>query len=374
MRKSTPKWIQLFSLGILTLLLSMVISEASYSSSVTSDSSQACPQLNQSIANLQNSVDFNTATDLAASQARMLNATYINILYNGRISGCTPTLTTVSLVYEIGGQQPKVLEISENPSSTTVLSVTIANATWYSYLVTPSTNWSGYQLNIPQTPLVQSVLTWNQPSASQGYSDECYYVNCGVSMWAGLTDLSGGGTKGESGYGIAQGGSSDDIYCTSLGCTSQDYTSAWIEFFPAASMGCGWGPDVGDSVYTNVFNPDFAPSSTYEVQVYDQTLGLYCSAEQSMSMGWAYYTQYMVEATSYCSSESCTHYLPKFSEVTTEDAIFCYVGDCFYVTQPAGQSITEFQMNNGQGNNTWNGPISSSTYGFPVKWLTSAGT
>jgi hypothetical protein len=229
----------------------------------------------------------------------------------GYTSTCSVFLENVNVVYDLKGQSGDyTLEVTLNPSLTTVTSITEYNST-YAGTVLSSPNWTGPEYH-SSSGVASAGASWSEPSVSQASGSQCSFAHCDYVFWVGNTAAAAGGSGGSA--AIAQTGTDSGIYCT-IGCSYYYYD--WYEFFPSAEVKCN-NISVGDSITASVGGTYNSQISGYEYEtvITDNTSDQVCdgnSGDVTPFMGESYYAQFMGERPT--MGGSYTH-LPDFSTLS----------------------------------------------------------
>jgi len=287
-------------------------------------------------------------------------------------STCAVTLENVNVVYDLRNNAKTVetLEISLNPSLTTVLNVT-EYAAITSFGTVLSNNWDGYEY-YNSNGISESGASWSEPSATRP-SGSCQWDHCDFAFWVGETAVSGGTSTA-----LAQTGTDSGIYCA-ISCTYYYYD--WYEFLPASPTQCN-NISVGDSITSDVWNAynSGAGGYQYSVSTTDNTTSQTCYTYTTTAyMGVAYYTQFMGETPSDSNGRGYA-ILPQFSTLSESGG---WYEDNSYNSYTIGSGYAnEWDLDLSSVSNSCNGsPVylnicnsSVSSGDFTETYLSSSGT
>ncbi len=205
-----------------------------------------------------------------------------HLLTNSLTAGtCTLSLQSVNVVF--GMSNGSLAVVSENPTSTQVIGVSLQTP-HYKFGLNSNT-WTGYEYH---NSTGTTDASWTQPSAAS----QCpQFTQCIAAFWVGQTALKGGGASGDTKEGIDQAGSVANVsrgYC----CTVTSYY-AWYEFFPAYPVNC-FGISSGDTIYAGAYY-----SGGYNwAYAEDGTNNNVCTTSSQMAMGSPSYSQFIAEEPS----------------------------------------------------------------------------
>lgn len=277
---------------------------------------------------------------------------------------------SVNVVFSVG---QNMLIVTENPSLTNVLNVTVQPAAIENTSPWNSNYWAGYDFyeHNPSGglyPIYESVGDWNAPIVSQppqGQGPSCKNPQCALSVWVGLAPQPFNIT-----YYFVQAGTTSNITCNPS-CGSQYW--GWYEFNPAAAVKC---LDVapGDSISTQVYNQAGGGGSvaSYNVFIDDNTLYTSCTVSNYLySHGYPYYAQFMSERP---LVNGVFAHLPQFTSPTTMKGFIYSNNNIPTIYDPYHRNYYQevFMVNSGY-NNINVGSVSSSGT-FTLSWHTSLGT
>jgi hypothetical protein len=334
--------------------------------------------------NAAEAIDTVTKDAVFGTATNQLQWSLANFGYDWQLDNGAPRITDVELFFLLSNQTGPVgwLVATVTPNLENLLSLSSEGAV-YHYTVNFNYSWAGYEFynsKIPgKTPIYESTQSWTIPSVSQPWSGACSSFVCDYSVWAGLTDQEGGGTSGQSGYGIVQAGFDSCIgstYWVGLACNGQSF-DGWFEVFPAITQfPINFNANSGDSVYSDVYSYGAQGSNywDYSIVMLDYTANTGYSTDTSFGnfsktdMGVPYYADAM--------TEQIGSPLPQFNRVNiTSDVLVNGTSESVY---NLFQSPYQYYILNEELNSTGSVAVGTtvvySSGIFSTVWLTSQGT
>jgi len=226
-------------LGLLMLSrVSPVGADATSTSPCTSSGLQSATQAATS--SISQTAAVNLAEPTLAQYSTNYAASFDSVHFDfSWTQSCSVHVRDVSVDYDLkqGGVTTNVLEITLDPSLTTVLGATLYPATFHG-VVEDSNNYVGPEYNMTSNSksLGQSGAYWYIPTVqSAGYTGECATTGCDFAFWVGQSVYN-------ATYGLAHPTSWDDSQTgtdsmCSNSCDSSSYNSydVWYEFLPGGS-------------------------------------------------------------------------------------------------------------------------------------------
>jgi hypothetical protein len=295
------------------------------------------------------------------------------------------TLSKLSVDFTIAGLYittrnttvPQGITVFENPTSTSVLSVTMDNSS-----VQGLNYFSGYEAQYVVSgtayPLLETQQYYYQPSIGANsccYTYPCWYnsaLQCGMSMWSGISGAYGGG-----GF-LIQSGTDNLMQCNSAGTCGSPVYSAWWEWVPQGPPYTYGGTLLpGDWITPMEENMYYSGGSlnTYQANVIDWTQS-WTGLSGNLNVGKsAYWSQSEIEIPS-----TGTVALPTFNSITFTNVGLCWgTSSCAWWGSTGNIPITTDSMINycpSSGSNVYNILLSSvnSVGDYTQTYNTNCGT
>lgn len=219
-----------------------------------------------------------------ASRTSGYTLTYGGIINTWTIdkTTCNPSWDTVSVVYylsDVNGKIVKNLVFTMDPQLSKVTKIDEYAAKYQGY----SANWSGYQFQADathSTTITNAYATYSVPSVSKPSGINCHYSSttslCDMSIWPGLTDLSGGGNCHTTCH-LVQDGTEGIVSCDSSGNNCSTSYDAWYEALPATETVCpSYTVSSGDAMTVQV-TQESSTHSSYDFSIYDGSTTRSCT-------------------------------------------------------------------------------------------------